>query len=109
LGANVRKAWLMLIAAGLMAAGFGLLSAYDTQAAPPAPIAGTLQSEPLVMPARVWKDCQSIAMCTGCRPVYRCRSCTYKRTCQGGRCGWGDVCVWGPHVKVLPRGARIIR
>ena len=59
--------------------------------------------------ALVWKDCQRIALCTGCAPVYRCRSCTYQRTCAGGRCGWGDVCVWGPYVKVLPRGARIIR
>ena len=58
--------------------------------------------------ARVWKDCQRIARCTGCRPVYRCRSCQYQRTCAGGQCSWGDVCVWGPYVKVLPRGARII-
>jgi hypothetical protein len=58
--------------------------------------------------ALVWKDCQRIAMCTGCRPVYRCRSCQYQRTCAGGICGWGDVCVWGPYVRVLPRGARII-
>jgi hypothetical protein len=67
-----------------------------------------------VLPAReasalVWKDCQRVALCEGCRPVYRCRSCSYQRTCQGGRCGWGDVCVWGPYVRVLPRGARIIR
>jgi len=59
--------------------------------------------------ALVWKDCQRIAMCTGCAPRYRCRACEYKRTCQGGVCGWGDVCVWGPYVKVLPRGARIIQ
>ena len=59
--------------------------------------------------ALVWRDCQRIAICTGCRPVYKCRSCSYKRTCAGGVCGWGDVCVWGPYVKVLPRGARIIR
>ena len=59
--------------------------------------------------ALVWKDCQRIALCTGCRPVFRCRSCQYQRSCQGGVCGWGDVCVWGPYVKVLPRGARIIR
>jgi hypothetical protein len=59
--------------------------------------------------ALVWRDCQRIAMCTGCRPVFKCRSCSYRRTCAGGICGWGDVCVWGPYVKVLPRGARIIR
>lgn len=59
--------------------------------------------------ALVWRDCQRIAMCSGCRPVYKCRSCAYKRSCADGVCGWGDVCVWGPYVKVLPRGARIIR
>ena len=59
--------------------------------------------------AIVWKDCQRIAMCSGCRPVYKCRSCSYQRTCAGGICGWGDVCVWGPYLKVLPRGARIIQ
>ena len=59
--------------------------------------------------ALVWRDCQRIAMCSGCRPVYKCRSCAYQRSCTAGVCGWGDVCVWGPYVKVLPRGARIIR
>jgi hypothetical protein len=59
--------------------------------------------------ALVWKDCQRVALCTGCTPVYRCRSCTYQRTCAGGRCGWGDVCVWGPYLRVLPRGARIVQ
>ena len=58
--------------------------------------------------ALVWKDCQRVAMCTGCQPVYKCRSCSYQRRCPGGVCGWGDVCVWGPYIKVLPRGARII-
>ena len=43
--------------------------------------------------ALVWKDCQRIALCSGCRPVFRCRSCEYRRTCAGGVCGWGDVCV----------------
>ena len=59
--------------------------------------------------ALVWKDCQRISLCEGCRPVYKCRSCQYQRTCAGGVCGWGDVCVWGPYVRVLPRGARIIQ
>jgi hypothetical protein len=58
--------------------------------------------------ALIWKDCQRIAMCSGCRPVYKCRSCQYRRSCAGGICGWGDICVWGPYVRVLPRGARII-
>ncbi len=87
----MRKALLMLGLAGLMAAG--LLSTLPADEAS----------------ALVWKDCQRIALCTGCRPVFKCRSCQYQRTCAGGVCGWGDVCVWGPYVRVLPRGARIIR
>jgi hypothetical protein len=86
----MRKAWILLGLAGLMAAGLSLVS---TGAAN----------------ALVWKDCQRIAMCSGCRPVYKCRSCQYQRTCAGGICGWGDICVWGPYVRVLPRGARIIQ
>jgi hypothetical protein len=105
----MRKAWFMLILAGLMAAGFGMFASSDTRAAPPAAVTGTIQHEPLLTPARMWKDCQAIAMCTGCRPVYRCRSCTYQKTCRRGLCSWGDVCVWGPYVKVLPRGGRILR
>ena len=86
----MRKALSMLGLPGLLAVGFLALAAGEAKAI-------------------VWKDCQKIAMCTGCAPSYRCRSCTYQRTCQGGICGWGDVCVWGPYLKVLPRGARIIQ
>ncbi|MGH6736202.1 MAG: hypothetical protein ACRECX_08990 [Methyloceanibacter sp.] len=68
-----------------------------------------LQHDPIATPVAVWKECMEIAMCTGCKPVYKCRSCSYQRTCAGGLCSWGDVCVWGPAVRVLPRGARIIR
>jgi hypothetical protein len=89
-GPSMRKTLFMLGLAGLMAAGLLTLQADEAS-------------------ALVWRDCQRIAMCSGCRPVYKCRSCSYKRTCAGGICGWGDVCVWGPYVKVLPRGARIIR
>jgi hypothetical protein len=85
----MRKALLILGAAGLLAACLYALPAGDAA-------------------ARVWKDCQKIARCSGCQPVFRCRSCEYQRTCAGGVCGWGDICVWGPYVKVLPRGARII-
>ena len=84
--AGVRRALLLAL---IFAAGFLALPADEAR-------------------ALVWKDCQRIAMCTGCRPVFRCRSCSYQRTCAGGICGWGDVCVWGPYLKVLPRGARII-
>ena len=86
----MRKALFMLGLAGLLAAG--LLTQQADEAS-----------------ALVWRDCQRIAMCSGCRPVYKCRSCAYKRSCTAGVCGWGDVCVWGPYVKVLPRGARIIQ
>ena len=86
----MRKTLFMLGLAGLMAAGLVTLQADEAS-------------------ALVWRDCQRIAMCSGCRPVYKCRSCAYKRSCADGVCGWGDVCVWGPYVKVLPRGARIIR
>ncbi len=86
----MRKALVLLGLVGAVAAG---LSAWPAEEAS----------------ALVWRDCQRIALCQGCRPVYKCRSCSYKRTCAGGICGWGDVCVWGPYVKVLPRGARIIR
>ncbi|MET0347782.1 MAG: hypothetical protein ABW031_04620 [Methyloceanibacter sp.] len=85
----MRKALLILGAGGLLAACLYALPAGEAE-------------------ARVWKDCQRIARCSGCQPVFRCRSCEYKRTCSGGVCGWGDICVWGPYVKVLPRGARII-
>ena len=86
----MRKTWLMLGLGGLVAAGALALPAGDAD-------------------ALIWKDCQRIAMCTGCAPRYRCRSCQYQRTCQGGVCGWGDVCVWGPYLRVLPRGARIVQ
>jgi hypothetical protein len=88
-GASMRKALLFLGSAGLLAACLLTLPAGEAQ-------------------ARVWKDCQRIAKCSGCQPVFRCRSCEYRRSCAGGVCGWGDICVWGPYVKVLPRGARII-
>ena len=104
----MRKALIRLALAGLVVACLGALSGSEARAgmlgagdAPP--------HQPLAMPVLIFKDCQAIAMCTGCRPVYRCRSCSYQRTCTAGVCGWGDVCVWGPYVRVLPRGARIIR
>ena len=80
----MRKTWLML---GLVAAGALALPAGEAN-------------------ALIWKDCQRIAMCTGCAPRYRCRSCQYQRTCQGGVCGWGGVWVWGPDRRGLRRGAR---
>ncbi|MGB5833805.1 MAG: hypothetical protein WBG92_17700, partial [Thiohalocapsa sp.] len=67
------------------------------------------ETVPIATPVKAFRDCQEIARCTGCKPVYRCRSCTYQRACTRGFCEWRDVCVWGPYVKVLPRDGRIIR
>lgn len=105
----MRKALRILASAGLLAACLFALPASEGRAGAPGDIGSALQHQPLVTPVLVWRDCQRIAMCTGCRPVYKCRSCAYKRQCFRGRCQWGDVCVWGPYLKVLPRGARIIR
>jgi hypothetical protein len=99
----------LFILAGLMAACLFALPTTEGKAGPPGDIGSALQYEPIFTPVLVWRDCQRIAMCTGCRPVFKCRSCSYRRTCAGGICGWGDVCVWGPYLKVLPRGARIIQ
>ena len=105
----MRKALLTVIMAGLMAACLFTLPATEARTGAPGDIGAALQHEPIFTPVLVWRDCQRIAMCSGRRPVFKCRSCSYRRTCAGGICGWGDVCVWGPYMKVLPRGARIIR
>ena len=104
----MRKALLTLGLAGLLAACLLALPAIKASAVALPDLRGALQHETPVTPVRVWKDCQRIARCSGCRPVFRCRSCEYRRSCAGGVCGWGDVCVWGPYVRVLPRGARIL-
>ena len=67
----------------------------------------TLPHQNLVTPAKVWRDCQRIARCNGCTPVYRCRSCSYQKKCYGRLCEWGDVCVWGPYIPLAPRGVRV--
>ena len=103
----MRNALMRLALAGMIAC-LGALSRTDVKA-DMSGLGGALPHQSLVTPVRISKDCQAIAMCTGCRPVYRCRSCSYQRTCTAGICGWGDVCVWGPYIRVLPRGARIIR
>ena len=104
-----RKLFLTSVLAGLMAACLLALPAADARAGALSDLRSVLDHQPLYTPVLVWKDCQRIAMCTGCRPVFKCRSCTYRRTCAGGICGWGDVCVWGPYLRVLPRGAHIIQ
>jgi len=104
----MRKVLCLLGVAGLLAACLLALPASNSRAGALADLKGVTQHATIYTPVAVWKDCQRIAMCTGCKPSYRCRSCTYQRTCAGGICGWGDVCVWGPYLRVLPRGARII-
>ena len=105
----MRKRLILLSLIGLMAAGLGVLTADSARAWMPGGIGAAPQHQSLVTKVLIWKDCQEIALCTGCRPVYKCRSCTYQRTCKYGMCQWGDICVWGPYLKVLPRGARILR
>jgi hypothetical protein len=111
LGAAVRGTRITLVLAGLLALCLVGISAFESYAGAwtPRGFAGFVHPEPIVSPVKVFRDCQEIALCTGCKPVYKCRSCEYKRTCTGGVCSWGDVCVWGPYVKVLPPNARIIR
>jgi len=108
----MRHARIILVLAGLLALGLVALTSIGGPARAVSWTGldgGVASLAPIATPVAVWKDCQEIALCTGCRAVYKCRSCTYKRTCAGGLCSWGDVCVWGPYVRVLPRGARIIR
>jgi hypothetical protein len=102
------KALIALALAALVAVSYGLVAERDAQAGAFGQLRGAVEAPPLYTQVLIFKDCQRVALCTGCQPVYRCRACEYKRICAGRRCHWGDVCVWGPYVKVLPRGARII-
>ncbi len=103
----MRNARIALVLAGLLALSLGALG--QAGAWSPSGFAGAVPPAPIATPARVFRDCQEIALCTGCKPVYKCRSCEYQRVCTRGVCEWRDVCVWGPYVKVLPPGARILR
>jgi hypothetical protein len=94
-----------LILACLAALAFGAMTVSGAQAVSPGP--APAQMQPLVQPVLVWRDCQRIARCHGCRPVYHCRSCSYQRTCKRNFCGWADVCVWGPYLPLAPRGVPI--
>lgn len=86
-----------------------LLPGEVTAGAPTAgTMAGAVQHQSPVVPVLVWRDCQRIARCNGCKAVFRCRSCTYQRVCpRRGPCEWSDVCVWGPYIPVAPRGVPI--
>lgn len=102
------KALLALALAGLVAVGLGMLAERGAQAGAFGQLGSAVEAQKLYTPVVKIRDCQRVALCTGCTPVFRCRSCDYKRSCEAGRCFWGEVCVWGPYVKTLPRGARII-
>lgn len=97
--------------AGLIALGLVAFAAFDGEAGAwfPRGLSDMGQPAPMATPVKAFRDCQEIARCSGCRPVYKCRSCKYQKRCYRGLCEWRDVCVWGPYVKVLPPGARIIR
>jgi hypothetical protein len=105
----LRGTRITLVMAGLLA--LVALSVGDSRAGAWSPrgFDGFVRPEPIVSPVKVFRDCQEIALCNGCKPVYKCRACEYKRTCTRGVCSWSDVCVWSPYMKVLPPGARIIR
>ena len=100
----MRTTRIMLALAGLAALCLVALVAADGQAGAPAPsgIGEAVPHASIATPVKVWRDCQEIALCTGCRAVYKCRSCTYQKACSRGFCEWRDVCVWGPYVKVVP-------
>lgn len=103
----MRKARIALGLAGLVALSLAALGQADAWS--PNGLGAAAPHAPIATPAKVFRDCQEIALCTGCKPVYKCRSCEYQRVCTRGFCEWRDVCVWGPYVKVLPPGARIIK
>jgi len=100
--------WLVLTF--LVVALFGTVVVSDAKAGTQmsGAVASGVAHQSLVQPVIVWRDCQRIARCYGCRPVFHCRTCTYQRQClRRGPCQWGDVCVWGPFLPVAPRGVRV--
>jgi hypothetical protein len=106
----MRKSVVGLVLAFLFAALLGAAPMSDTEAgaATAGGVAGALQHQTLVQPVIVWRDCQRIARCYGCKPVFHCRTCTYQRQCPGrGPCQWGDICTWGPFLPVAPRGVPV--
>jgi hypothetical protein len=105
----MRKSVVGLVLALLLATLLGAAPASDAKAAAiSGSVASGLQHRSLVQPVIVWRDCQRIARCYGCRPVYHCRTCTYQRQCpRRGPCQWGDICTWGPYLPVAPRGVPV--
>jgi hypothetical protein len=106
----MRKSVVGLVPAFLFVALVSASPASDAKAgaATASGVAGALQHQTLVRPVIVWRDCQRIARCYGCKPVFHCRTCTYQRQCpRRGPCQWGDICTWGPFLPVAPRGVPV--
>jgi hypothetical protein len=105
----MHKVLMALLGALLVALLAGTPPAPEAEAAGIASgMAGAAQHQTMAQPVLVWRDCQRIARCSGCKPVYRCRSCTYQRQCpRRGPCQWADICVWGPYLPLAPRGVPI--
>jgi hypothetical protein len=103
----MHKARVGLILASLLAVALGTLAMAHAEPTTSGNTASAFQHQSLVQSVRVWRDCQRIALCNACRPVYHCRSCNYQKKCKWGICEWADVCVWGPYLPLAPRGVPI--
>ena len=106
----MRRSVVGLVLALLLATLLGTEPATDAEAAVTMAggVASSLQHQSLLQPVIVWRDCQRIARCYGCQPVYHCRTCSYQRQCpRRGPCHWGDICTWGPYLPVAPRGVPV--
>ena len=53
--------------------------------------------------------CKAVVRFAGCKPVYRCRVCRKRPICTHGVCIYRTLCGWGPALKSLPKGARLVR
>ena len=105
----MRRSVMGLVLACLLPVSLGGLPTSDTKAGAAMPgVMSGLQHQRLVEPVIVWRDCQRIARCYGCKPVFHCRTCSYQRQCaRRGPCQWGDICTWGPFLPVAPRGVPV--
>ena len=66
----------------------------------------------MVIPVKAAKGppvCKAVVRCAGCKPVYRCRSCRKRPICTPGVCIYRTMCGWGPALRSLPKGARLVR
>ncbi|WP_141701143.1 hypothetical protein [Methyloceanibacter methanicus] len=91
------------IALGLL--GLLLLTAL----AVPASDARSSDAMSMVTPVKAAPVCKEVIGCKNCRPVYRCRSCRKWPICIHGVCHYRTLCGWGPTLKSLPKGARVVR